>query len=62
MVLGSMAELVGLPVSKDHDNFDIYMKLGGFSYTTIKKKKKKKKKKIFLLIKFVTMETSLKIL
>jgi hypothetical protein len=34
MVLGSMAELVGLPVSKDHDNFDIYMKLGGFSYTT----------------------------
>jgi hypothetical protein len=45
MVLGSMAELVGLPVSKDHDNFDIYMKLGGFSYTTIKKKKKKKKKK-----------------
>jgi len=47
-----MAELVGLPVSKDSDNFDIYMmKFGGLSYTTIK---------YDVLIQVVTMETSLK--
>ena len=51
MVLGSMAELVGLPVSEDHDNFDIYMKFGGFSYTTIK---------YDVLIRVVTMEPSFK--